>query len=63
MTLDEALDVIEGICPCFDKCCPDSSPIRQYELDKARAVIDAEDQMVEAQIETHQMQRAFGDDW
>jgi hypothetical protein len=62
MTLDEAYEVLDNVCPCLDRLCPDSDPIVQGELAEARAVIAAEDAAVEAQIEAHLEALAFGDE-
>jgi hypothetical protein len=61
MTPDEAMDVLDGICPCLSRDCPDSDPIRQYERVKAQAVLEAEDWWVEAQIDAYLEARAFGE--
>jgi hypothetical protein len=61
MTYEEALEVIDSICPCHDKGCPDSDPIVQGELAKAIAVARAEEFYVDAQIEAHLEARAFGE--
>lgn len=66
MTLDEAYDVLDNVCPCLDRLCPDSDPIVQGELAQARAVIEADDAAVDAQIEAYLEARAFGEppeDW
>jgi hypothetical protein len=61
MTYEDALETIDSICPCHDKGCPDSDPLRQAELEQALAVARAEEFYVDAQIEAVLEARAFGD--
>ena len=59
MTLDEAQDILDNVCPCSHPLCPDS--VRLHELEQAHSVLRAEDDYVDAQIEAALEARAFGD--
>jgi hypothetical protein len=61
MTYEEALETIDSICPCHDKGCPDSDPLRQAELGRALIVARDEEFYVDGQIEAHLEALAFGD--
>ena len=59
MTLDEAQDILDNVCPCTHPDCPDS--VRHEEFMTALAVVRAEDAYVDAQIDAVLEARAFGD--
>lgn len=61
MSYEDALDVIENTCPCKDKGCPDSDPIKQAELALALVVAREEEFYVDGQIDAWKEARVFGD--
>jgi hypothetical protein len=62
MTYEEALEVIENICPCKSKDCPDSDPIKQGELSLALVVAREEEFYVDGQIDAWKEDRVFGNE-